>query len=206
MKALGEKRCSSYSFSTSALDGGEWSASLPDRALAPGKEPPVSIVQEAVWASERVWTQRLEEKILSPLPGIEPRSPGCPARSQTLYWLSYLAHEDNILRCIFSQERLATKLPFEYFPIRNLIIILAFTCGTTMATKHFHFTACSASGNDLHCYSQCYSFLNKKFWEELICLLSLHKLTVNNIQCHHLHSKLHSNALIGSKVAPTSEV
>jgi hypothetical protein len=30
-------------------------------------------------------------KILSPLPGIEPRSPGCLARSQTLYWLSYPA-------------------------------------------------------------------------------------------------------------------
>jgi hypothetical protein len=31
-------------------------------------------------------------KYLSPLPGIEPRSPGRPARSQTLYWLSYPAH------------------------------------------------------------------------------------------------------------------
>jgi hypothetical protein len=31
-------------------------------------------------------------KILSPLPGIEPLSPGSPARSQTLYWLSYPAH------------------------------------------------------------------------------------------------------------------
>jgi hypothetical protein len=30
-------------------------------------------------------------KILSPLPGFEPRSPGCLARSQTLYWLSYPA-------------------------------------------------------------------------------------------------------------------
>jgi hypothetical protein len=29
------------------------------------------------------------EKILSSLPGIEPRSPGRPARSQTPYWLSY---------------------------------------------------------------------------------------------------------------------
>jgi hypothetical protein len=28
-------------------------------------------------------------KILSPLPWIEPRSPGRPARSHTLYWLSY---------------------------------------------------------------------------------------------------------------------
>jgi hypothetical protein len=32
-------------------------------------------------------------KILSPLPGIEPRSPGRPARSQTLYWLIYRAHK-----------------------------------------------------------------------------------------------------------------
>jgi hypothetical protein len=58
---------SSYSFSTSALDGGEWSASLPDRALAPRKGPPVPIVQEAGWAPEPVWTQRLEEKSSLPL-------------------------------------------------------------------------------------------------------------------------------------------
>jgi len=49
-KALGGEEYSSYSFSTSALDGGEWSASRPGRALAPGKGPPVPIVQEAGWA------------------------------------------------------------------------------------------------------------------------------------------------------------
>jgi hypothetical protein len=48
--------------------------------------------------------------------------------------------------------------------------------------------------------------VNKKFWEELICLFFLHKLTVNNIQCHHLHTKFHPNPQIGSKVAPLSEV
>jgi len=58
----GERMYSSYSFSTSALDRGEWSAARPGRALAPGKGPPVPIVQEAGWASEPVWTQRLEEK------------------------------------------------------------------------------------------------------------------------------------------------
>jgi hypothetical protein len=58
MEALeGERRYSSYSFLTSALDGGEWSASRPGRSL-----PPVSIGQEAGWAPEPVWTQRLEEK------------------------------------------------------------------------------------------------------------------------------------------------
>jgi hypothetical protein len=41
--------------------GGERSASHPGRALPPGKEPPVPIVQEAGWAPEPVWTQRLEE-------------------------------------------------------------------------------------------------------------------------------------------------
>jgi hypothetical protein len=42
MEALGgERRYSSYSFTTSALDGGVWSASRPGRALPPGKGPPV---------------------------------------------------------------------------------------------------------------------------------------------------------------------
>jgi hypothetical protein len=59
---LGDRRYSSYSFLTSALERGEWSASRPGRALPPGKEPPVPIVQEAWWAPEPVWTQRLEEK------------------------------------------------------------------------------------------------------------------------------------------------
>jgi hypothetical protein len=42
--ALGDRRYSSYCFLTSALEGGEWSASRPGRALPPGKEPPVPIV------------------------------------------------------------------------------------------------------------------------------------------------------------------
>jgi hypothetical protein len=61
-RRLGERRYSSYSFSTSTLDGGEWSASSPGRVLDPGKGPPISIVQEAGCAPEPVWTQRLEEK------------------------------------------------------------------------------------------------------------------------------------------------
>jgi hypothetical protein len=61
-----ERMYSSYSFSTSTLDGGEWSASRPDRSLPPGKGPPVPIVQEVGWAPEPVWTQRLEEKAFAP--------------------------------------------------------------------------------------------------------------------------------------------
>jgi hypothetical protein len=39
----GERRYSSYSDLTSALDGGEWSASRPGRVLPLGKEPLVPI-------------------------------------------------------------------------------------------------------------------------------------------------------------------
>jgi hypothetical protein len=61
-RRMGERRYSSCSYLTSALDGGEWSASRPGRALPPGKEPSVPIVQETGWAPEPVWTQRLEER------------------------------------------------------------------------------------------------------------------------------------------------
>jgi hypothetical protein len=46
---------------------------------------------------------------------------------------------------------------------------------------------------------------NKKLFEEIICILSLHKLAVDNIQCHHPHIKFNPNPPIGSKVATTSE-
>jgi hypothetical protein len=39
---------------------------------APRGRPPVTTVQEAEWASELVWTQRLEENSFAP-DGIEPR-------------------------------------------------------------------------------------------------------------------------------------
>jgi hypothetical protein len=39
-RRLGERKYSSYSFSTSGLDGGQWSASRPSRALALGERTP----------------------------------------------------------------------------------------------------------------------------------------------------------------------
>jgi hypothetical protein len=62
MEAHGGERYSSYSFLTLALDRGKWSASRPGRALPLGKEPLVPTGQEAGWAPEPVWMQRLEEK------------------------------------------------------------------------------------------------------------------------------------------------
>jgi hypothetical protein len=49
----GEKMYSSYLFTTSALDAGEWLASRPGPSLLlPEKGPPVPVVQEAGWAPD----------------------------------------------------------------------------------------------------------------------------------------------------------
>jgi hypothetical protein len=48
------------------------------------------------WVSPRAGLDtEVRGKILSPLPEFEPRSPGSPARSQTLYWLSYSGYRSN---------------------------------------------------------------------------------------------------------------
>jgi hypothetical protein len=43
----------------------EWSVSRSGRASSPGKRPPVPTLQEAGWAPEPVWTQRLQEKFFA---------------------------------------------------------------------------------------------------------------------------------------------
>jgi hypothetical protein len=47
----------------------------PAALLPPGKGPPVPIVQEAGWAPELVWTQRLEEKSSAPAGDRTPIAP-----------------------------------------------------------------------------------------------------------------------------------
>jgi hypothetical protein len=107
--ACGERRYSSYSFTTSALDGGEWSASRPGHALPPGKEPPVLIVQEAGWTPESVWTQRLEEKSFA---SAGDRTPFARlfSSSQTLYWLSTPAPSS---RLIYNSRHILTGITWK---------------------------------------------------------------------------------------------
>jgi len=63
-----------------------WGVSVTPRSLFNPWKNSVPIVQEAGWAPGPVWTGA---KNLAPT-GI--RSPDRPARSQSLYWLSYPAH------------------------------------------------------------------------------------------------------------------
>jgi hypothetical protein len=70
----GNRRYSSYSFMTSALDGVSGQRHAPAALYPQGKGPPVPIGCEAGWAPELVWTQA-RGKFLLPLPRIEPRRP-----------------------------------------------------------------------------------------------------------------------------------
>jgi len=72
MKTYGGVEVSLRAFLTSAVDGGQWSASRTGR-FTYGKEPPVPIAQEAGWGPEPVWTGGREKESL-PLPKIEPWS------------------------------------------------------------------------------------------------------------------------------------
>jgi hypothetical protein len=59
-----ERKYSSYSFLTSALDVVSGQRHTP-AALYPREMTSVPIVQEAGWVSELVWTQSLEEKFFA---------------------------------------------------------------------------------------------------------------------------------------------
>jgi hypothetical protein len=69
------KRYSSYSFLTSALDGGEWSASRPGRALPRGKDPRHQLYRRLdgpqSWSGRRSY----RKKILWPCRGSNPDRP-----------------------------------------------------------------------------------------------------------------------------------
>jgi hypothetical protein len=69
----------------------------PGRALPPGKGLPVPIGQEAGWAPEPVWTQRIEEKIF---PLCRGSNIGLPVRSQD----TILIELPRFLHCVHSQN------------------------------------------------------------------------------------------------------
>jgi hypothetical protein len=73
--AWGERRYSSYSFSTSALDGSEWSASRPGSAFTPGERTPGTHCTGG-WVSPRAGldTEAIG-KILCPRRGSNPDRP-----------------------------------------------------------------------------------------------------------------------------------
>jgi len=74
---------------TAVLEGGEWSAAHPGRTLPRGKDP-VPILQEAGWAPGLVWMGRKSHPHRNSIPDL-------PARSQSLYRLSYVTRNKHHL-------------------------------------------------------------------------------------------------------------
>jgi hypothetical protein len=72
-------------FLSSALVGGEWSASRPGRFI-PG-ERALGIHYIGGWVSRRAGLDDMEKRKFLPSQGLELRPLGCPARSQSLYRL-----------------------------------------------------------------------------------------------------------------------
>jgi hypothetical protein len=62
MEVQGERRYCSYSFTTSALDGVNDQRHALAELYPREKEPRIPLAQEAGWAPEPIWTQRIEEK------------------------------------------------------------------------------------------------------------------------------------------------
>jgi hypothetical protein len=84
VEAQGESMYSSYSFTTSALD---WVSVTPRPRFTP-RERTSGTNCTGSWVGPRAGLDTEATGIIL-LPGIEPRLPGRPVRSQTLYRLSY---------------------------------------------------------------------------------------------------------------------
>jgi hypothetical protein len=82
--AWGERKYSSYSFSTFALDGVSGPRHPPAMLYPRGKDPGTHCRGDWVGPRASLDTEVRGEN-LSPLLAIEPLSPGRPAHSQTLY-------------------------------------------------------------------------------------------------------------------------
>jgi hypothetical protein len=76
---------SSYSFTTSALDGVSGQRNAPATFYPWGMDPPPDSHCTGGWVDSRAGQDTEVRENLLPLPGTEPRSPGRPVRIQTLY-------------------------------------------------------------------------------------------------------------------------
>jgi hypothetical protein len=91
-------------------------------ALYPGKGPPVPIRQEAGWASELVWTQRLEEKCFA------------SAEYRTQVVQSAVRHYSNYA-CIYEPQIYDEfrTLPLPSLPVNNFV---HFCCLSTLVPSN----------------------------------------------------------------------
>jgi hypothetical protein len=100
-------------FLTSALVGGEWSASRSCR-FTPGERAPFTHWIEG-WVSTRARLDDVEKRKFLTLPGLELRHLGRPARSQSLYRITLFRLEK-----MWESRRLTTLKAVGMYPINTL--------------------------------------------------------------------------------------
>jgi hypothetical protein len=96
MKAYGGMDVQIRIFLTSALDGCEWSASRPGRFTPGGRAPGTHWI--GGWVGPRAGLDYMEKRKFLTLPGLELRPLRRPARSQSLYRLSYSGSRTFVIR------------------------------------------------------------------------------------------------------------
>jgi hypothetical protein len=87
MKAYGGMDVHIHISLTSALAGGEWSASRPGRCTPGERAPGTHWI--GGWVDPRAGLDDVEKRKFFTILGLEHRPLGCPARSLSLYWLRY---------------------------------------------------------------------------------------------------------------------
>jgi hypothetical protein len=87
MKTYGGVDDEIHVFLTSALVGGEWSASRLSRFTPRKRAPGTNWI--GVWVDPRAGLDGVEKRKFFTLPGLELRTLGRPSRSQSLYRLCY---------------------------------------------------------------------------------------------------------------------
>ena len=160
--------------STSALDGGGWSAPRPGR-FTPGKNP-VSIVQETGWTPGPVWTDAEN------LSYSETRSQDRPVRSESLYRLSYPGPIISLYTTIiYEQAQKQTCLAVSAVLKRVLLFNAQSTVVVMMVVVLFFVDQLGGPipvqfrSSEL---SRCYSF---RAFSLLVCLGQVHSLPVHRV-------------------------
>jgi hypothetical protein len=98
---------------TSALDGGEWSASRPGRFAPQGKSPWYPLDRRLGGPQSRAGRGGEEKNSRSP-PRIEPKNPDSPARSPALCRLSYHGCSWRCCTQLKRKQRDNFTLPYEF--------------------------------------------------------------------------------------------
>jgi hypothetical protein len=110
--------------------------SRPGRALAPGKGPPVSTVQEAGWAPEPVWTQRIEEKSFAPA------GDRTPIARSSIYYFTYIqfsgAEVAQSAQCLTTDWTTGVRSPAEAKDVSSSLCVQTCPASYLMGTMgHF---------------------------------------------------------------------